>query len=211
MIERVHRTLKEALRAQQNTDWYNNLPLVLLGMRTTIKEGLNSSPAEILYGENITIPGDFLTANKAPIAEHRLLHALHERFDAVRPVPPAHHRQPKNFVNHNLQSTDFVFVRRDGYKKPLQAPYSGPYKIIRRADRTFVIDINGKEKHISIERLKPAFVVNLQDTNDNIRISTPTNKQSTEDAKQAEPTAPKTNETTKSYTTRSGRHVRFRF
>ncbi|GFW74947.1 probable RNA-directed DNA polymerase from transposon X-element [Trichonephila clavipes] len=43
-------------------------------------------------------------------------------------------------------------------KKPLQAPYDGPFKILHRTDKTFDVDINGRKSTISIDRVKPAFL-----------------------------------------------------
>jgi transposase InsO family protein len=61
-VERFHRTLKGALKAQQNpNDWYNNLGLVMLGLRITLKE-LNASSAEMIYGKPLRLPGDFFEA-----------------------------------------------------------------------------------------------------------------------------------------------------
>ena len=44
----------------------------------------------------------------------------------------------------------------DSVRKPLQPPYTGPYKVIARKDKYFTIVVNGKEQNISIDRLKPA-------------------------------------------------------
>ena len=57
-----------------------------------------------------------------------------------------------------LHSTPFVFLRCDAVKKPLQPPYSGPFKVIKRTDKYFVLDINGKHDSVSIDRLKPAYI-----------------------------------------------------
>ena len=47
LVERFHRRLKEALRARlTGPNWIDELPWVLLGIRTTPKEDLNISPAE---------------------------------------------------------------------------------------------------------------------------------------------------------------------
>jgi hypothetical protein len=41
--------------------WTEALPLVLLGIRTTFKADLQASSAELVYGEPLRIPGEFLT------------------------------------------------------------------------------------------------------------------------------------------------------
>ncbi|GFQ75700.1 pol polyprotein [Trichonephila clavata] len=57
-----------------------------------------------------------------------------------------------------------VFVRRDSVRRPLQAPYDGPYPVIKRSDKFYKVNIHGKSTLISIDRLKPAFTHNVDDT-----------------------------------------------
>ncbi|BHF66371.1 hypothetical protein SprV_0200938800 [Sparganum proliferum] len=53
---------------------------------------------------------------------------------------------------------DFVLVRRAAFRRQLQPPYDRPYKVLRRSDKDFVIDRNGKTDAVSIDRVKPAHV-----------------------------------------------------
>lgn len=39
-------------------DWYDHLPLILLGIRTAVKIYLKCSPAEMLHGGTLRLPGD---------------------------------------------------------------------------------------------------------------------------------------------------------
>ncbi|KAK3792218.1 hypothetical protein RRG08_035975 [Elysia crispata] len=56
MIESFHRTLKTALKARlTGPNWVEELPWVLLGLRTTPKEDLGYSSAELVYSEPLTI------------------------------------------------------------------------------------------------------------------------------------------------------------
>lgn len=41
------------------------LPIVLLGIRTALKEDLNASSAEIVYGTNLRLPGEFFSFSGA--------------------------------------------------------------------------------------------------------------------------------------------------
>ena len=62
MVERFHRQLKAALKAQPTPDaWMDTLPLILLGIRTALKEDLNSTAAEMVYGTTLRLPGEFFT------------------------------------------------------------------------------------------------------------------------------------------------------
>ncbi|ROT85274.1 hypothetical protein C7M84_018261 [Penaeus vannamei] len=67
MVERFHRTLKAALMARcTKSDWKAQLPWVLLGIRTSPKEGLQVSPAEMVFGEALTVPGEFFPSLDTP-------------------------------------------------------------------------------------------------------------------------------------------------
>lgn len=59
MVERMHRQLKAAIVCHASQNWTETLPLVLLGMRSAYKEDLQTSSAELLYGENLRLPGEF--------------------------------------------------------------------------------------------------------------------------------------------------------
>ena len=61
MIERLHRQLKGSLRAR-TTDpyWMDHLPMVLLGIRTAWREDPDCSPAELVYGSTLRLPGEFV-------------------------------------------------------------------------------------------------------------------------------------------------------
>lgn len=60
IIERWHRTLETALRCHKSTEWTEVLLVVLLGLRTSYKEDLNGSPAELVYGITLKVPAEFL-------------------------------------------------------------------------------------------------------------------------------------------------------
>lgn len=70
MIERPHRQLKASLMCR-NESWLKALPIVLLGIRTVLKEDLKASAAELLYGEPLRLPGEMIipTQNSADSSE----------------------------------------------------------------------------------------------------------------------------------------------
>ena len=60
LVERSHRTMKAALTSRCACgDWHFHLPWVMLGLRTCPKEGLLVSPAEMVFGETLAVPGEF--------------------------------------------------------------------------------------------------------------------------------------------------------
>lgn len=66
IIKRWHRSLKAAITCHANRQWTKLLPTVLLGLRTAIKEDIKTSAAEMLYGEYLTLPGEFFLDFDAP-------------------------------------------------------------------------------------------------------------------------------------------------
>lgn len=188
IIERWHRTLKASIMANQNTNWLENLPLILLGLRSTVREELGYSPAEITYGRTLRLPCDFFVAT--PKAEpDTYVGRLQKRFEEIKPTPTSNHSIRKIFIHKELPKSSHVFLRTDSQRKPLQNPYEGPFEVKERDDKTYVIIINGKPKRVSIDRLKPAFLQNTEEI-----------PKKTADV--INPPAPKS-------TTRSGRRVRF--
>ena len=52
-----------------------------------------------------------------------------------------------------------MWIRRGSPKQLLQQPYDGPYEVVSRKDRTFVVHVNGRNVTVSIDRLKPAYLM----------------------------------------------------
>lgn len=161
MVERLHRQLKTAIRCHEDDQWTRVLPTVLLGIRAAWKEDLNATAAELVYGEPLRLPGQFLapriqtTSNTASFVQE-----LRDQMQQLSPVEPKRHGLAKIFVFKDLATTQQVFVRHDAVRKSLDMPYDGPYTVISRNNKFFVINIKGQPKAVSIDRLKPAYTMN---------------------------------------------------
>ncbi|GFS93686.1 retrovirus-related Pol polyprotein from transposon opus [Trichonephila clavipes] len=55
-VERLHRTLKGAIKAHNNIKWTETLPTILLGLRTALRPDTNHTIAQMVYGSNIRLP-----------------------------------------------------------------------------------------------------------------------------------------------------------
>ena len=67
MIECFHCSLKTSLQARlASSDWVAHLPLVMLGLRSSPKDDSSFSPAEAVYGSNLSLPGEFLERYEIP-------------------------------------------------------------------------------------------------------------------------------------------------
>jgi len=45
--------------AYEKSDWVSILPTILLGLRCALKGESNTTPAEMVYGQTLRLPGDF--------------------------------------------------------------------------------------------------------------------------------------------------------
>lgn len=161
MVERFHRTLKASIMARENSNWVAELPIVLLSLRTALKKDLKCSSAELVYGQPLCIPGQFFenTTEDVEVSPENFIERLRQHFKNLRPTETR--CDTKNcYVPKSLDETDYVFVRVDRVQRPLSAPYEGPFRIIRRTRKFFILDRNGKNDSVSIDRLKPAFITN---------------------------------------------------
>ena len=176
-VERWHRSMKAALKAHLRNDWINTLPAVLLGLRSYIIPELDVSTAEIVFGTGLRLPGDFFDSTPIPSDIPSFVAKLRERIQALKPVEIRHHSKPKIFVHKDLRQTSHVFLRHDAVRKPLQPPYDGPFKVLRRSEKTFKILTPRGEQEVSIDRLKPAFLFKWDsDTDGEDEISKPDTK-----------------------------------
>ena len=210
MVERFHRQLKAALKAQPNPDaWMDSLPLILLGIRTALKADLSTTAAEMVYGTTLHLPGEFFTTSSAtPLADPSdFVTTLQKHFKSIQPSPPRLTQRNSN-ISPGLSTATHVFVRHDAVRKPLQPPYDGPYLVVKRTDKHFTIKVNSRNENISINRLKPAHLDQQQELSTEL---SPTNNSphSQSPPTPPPPPPPPSSTPTTTRTTRSGRHVHF--
>jgi hypothetical protein len=135
LVERLHQTLKAAIMCHTHEQWTEALPLVLLGLRTAYKEDLQSSAAELVYGEPLRVPGEFLVPAAPTIEPSIFIQQLRRFMDHLRPTPAARHASPTTFIHKDLKASTNVFLQQDTIRCALEPPYSGPHKVIARTDK----------------------------------------------------------------------------
>ena len=148
IIERTHRTLKAALKAQpQHQNWIDNLPWTLLSLRTVPQSDHQVSSAQVTLGTTLCLPGQLLTPQDpgSPKSETTYAEALQAAFSSLRPSPTSHHNKPRSWMDPKLHSCTHCFVRNDGKRSSFDLPYRGPYRILTRHDKYFTLDLGEKE------------------------------------------------------------------
>ncbi|GFY52407.1 integrase catalytic domain-containing protein [Trichonephila inaurata madagascariensis] len=139
MVERLHHTLKQAIRCH-DTKWTESLPVVLQGLRACIKEDLNASCAEMVFGKTIVLSEEFFEpSSQSPNDPSEFLLRLRETSRTLKPTPASCHSSTTCFVHTALKTCSHVFVRVEGLKPSLTAPYQGPFEVLSRTDKHFAI------------------------------------------------------------------------
>ena len=151
--------MKTALRAYPDQQrWSEYVPVVLLGCRAAIKEDLGYSPAELVYGVLLSLPGQMLNPIDLTGTDPALyINRLQCYFGNLPPMHPWE-QTIKPSVPKDISSWTHVFLRKDAIKAPLTPPYTGPYRVLSRTDKLFTLDISGKKETVSIDRVKRAFL-----------------------------------------------------
>ena len=167
LVERFHRRLKEALialGAEEPNDWFWKLPMVMLSIWTTLKPDVGASPADLVYGEGLAVPGELLPAN--PSTDEQLqrqrtaaLNDIRLEVSRLQPVQTSAHRRPLVHMPQGLDTCSHVFVRRGpNNHSALAVPYNGLFKVISRNPTNFRVAIPGRSHEVvAIARVKPAF------------------------------------------------------
>lgn len=159
-IERWHRVLKASIKCMETQSWVDTMPLILLGLRSAINEDTGCVPAELLFGNKIKLPGEFFHRSpQAPMDPTSFLIKLQEAFEKLRPVHVRVHGAKHIFVHHELLKCSHVFIRNDAVRKPLEQPYEGPFKVVKRDNKCFIVFKGGKNYKVSIDRIKPCFMI----------------------------------------------------
>ena len=157
MVERLHRTIKDRLMsracASGNHQWMDHLPFVLLGLRSSVRIDAGCSPADLVYGCHLRLPGDLVDPVRVGDVEAspspEFVARLRSTLAATSPMPVLYHGTKTSRMDPALLSSSHVFLRIDAVKRPLVPPYEGPFLVLRRSAKTFVILRKGKEFTVS--------------------------------------------------------------
>ena len=160
LVERFHRTLKASLRASLDAsdgDWVERLPLILLTLRTAVREGELYSPAQTVFGTDIRLPADLISPQHSQpldITQYtdRLITIMHN-VPAIKTRPCTR----DSYLDPHLQTCTHVLVKNET-KRGLQPVYNGPFQILARNAKFFKIQQNRRATNVSIDRLKAAHI-----------------------------------------------------
>jgi hypothetical protein len=132
-VKRLHRRLKDALRARAAAaTWSEEFPYVLLGLGPQPREDTGLSLAEVVFGAQIVLPNEFLQNDESSVDTNvkNLSKTLHDSASSL----PRHNSSTdlSSELPAELLSAPLVWVRRGGLVPPLQPLYDGLYAVLHR-------------------------------------------------------------------------------
>ena len=160
-VERLHRTLKTAVRARKSANWIDSLFIILWTYRHTPNSVSPKSPFELVTGECPHVPSFMCKTHTSEDAA--FLREMQEFVNNLKyPAPTTPQR--KSYIPDDLYKATHVWLRVDRVKRALEAPYTGPFKVKEIiSDQNIVITLdNGTDQTVSLERVKPAYLPTKQ-------------------------------------------------
>ena len=99
-MERLLRQLKGALKARlQGPGWMDELPIVMLGIRSSWREDADTTPAQLMYGTALRLPGEMIPGTVRPMsADAQFLRGLQHSMRSQAAPPVRHHCDPKDYM-----------------------------------------------------------------------------------------------------------------
>jgi len=82
-------------------NWYQNLYLVLFSTRSSLKEDLDSSPAELVYGQTLRLPQDPSIPLHKSLQINEFVFRLKKHFKDMK-APPTRVHHNKGYKDKNL-------------------------------------------------------------------------------------------------------------
>ena len=109
LVERFHISLETFLHARlAGSDWFDHLPLVMLGLWTTPRDRTGFSASKAVYGTSLCLLGEFLDSVNLPPRE--FLDRIQSSLCGLTLPPPHHVTHPSELVPAALASSEYVFV-----------------------------------------------------------------------------------------------------
>ncbi|GFX88698.1 uncharacterized protein TNCV_4636191 [Trichonephila clavipes] len=124
----------------------------------------------MVYGTSIKLPGEFFDPPTINMDPQNFVAKLQQHMAELKPLKSPSNRKQNIFVHKDLKSCSHVFIRIDRVKKALEPPYEGPCTVQKKYDKYFTILIKDKTVNISVDRLKPAYLLAVDNQNEQTSV-----------------------------------------
>ena len=122
------------------------------------------TPYQKSFGKTCVVPGVLLKSNDVSDNED-----IEKDVKVFCELMNYHRRSArtlnttKSYVEQDLWQTNYVWVRKEGHRPALSSVYDGPYQVISRNKKYFIILGWEGERKVSVDRLKTAYVGDQSD------------------------------------------------
>ncbi|VDO67807.1 unnamed protein product [Schistosoma margrebowiei] len=177
-----------------------------------MKTDIGYTAVQLVYGTTLRLPGEVVDPSSSSMSMY-LTSYTNRLTNAMRSVKPASIRPRSTdvFVQPDLRYSTHVSVRPDSHRRPFESAHEGPFEVLQCEPKYYIVDKNGTNDSIGIDRLKAAYLegnpihvdfpsVQLHNTTPTPIIRQPTTNTSDDTPNVSE---------NKLKTIRSGRRVRF--
>jgi transposase InsO family protein len=120
VVERVHGTIGNMIRASKALYWHESLPAICWALKAGYHQSLQSSTGELIFGRNMLQPA-LNVDRKALSSGANYLRDAQQTKDLQR--------HNKGRVDYNFKVDDFVYVQNPDPSK-LENRFEGPYRIL---------------------------------------------------------------------------------
>ena len=159
LVERCHRDLKRAINAlKDRSTWSYYLPYFTLQINNLCSDSNHFTAYQRLFGRPASIPGEILfppqelpeLISDADTEAFQTLQQFHKKVS--RPL-----KGPQKYIDKNLMGCDFVFVKNEQTTGKDKKPWKGPFRVLSRGKKFFLIDFIKNQRNVTIDRLKVSY------------------------------------------------------
>ena len=164
-IDRPNLQVKATMRCLKGYQWSKVIPIIELCFNNAATNNSAYTPAQLVYGCSQRLPNDFIespsTLNNTHQRSDSTIGLFFKAMEMLRPRTVDHHNpyQPL-FTFKDLNTCQSVWVKNHTLSNKLDSVFIGPYKVLSREEKHFVLQRDSKEWIISKEFIKPEYIVN---------------------------------------------------
>ena len=151
MVERFNRTLEAQLSKfvdQNQRDWDEHIPLLLMAYRTAVHDTTGVTPAKVMMGRDLRLPIDLFIgrpSGEVPVHKSEYVQKLCDRMERIHNFAREHLQMRSDKMKDHydsyvfekeLQEGDAVWLhnpqRKKGVSPKLSKPWQGPYVVTKK-------------------------------------------------------------------------------
>ena len=167
-LERFHQTLKTMIKMyciENSKDWDEGVHLLLFAVRESVQESLGFSPFELVFGHAVRGPllllkEKWLDEDPEKISVLKYVATFKDRLFRAGQIAKRNLQESQSKMKvwydrkaklRCFEPGDRVLVLFPVVGNPLQAKYSGPYKVVRKiSDTNYLVKTPGRRKETQV-------------------------------------------------------------